>query len=66
MLDAADDSCEEEECLPDRPGIVTPLAPTTESMTPCAKTLVAVNATRRIAEEYCILRIVGSKGWKWY
>lgn len=41
--------------------MVTPLAPTTESMTPCAKTLVAAKATRRIADEYCILIYVGGE-----
>jgi hypothetical protein len=45
--------------------MVTPLAPTTESMTPCAKTLVAAKATIRIADEYCILNVCGgSGGWK--
>jgi len=43
--------------LPERPGMVTWLAPTTESMTPWAKTLVAANATMRIADEYCILNV---------
>ncbi len=41
--------------LPERPGMLTPLAPWTESMTPWAKTLVEAKATRRIADEYCIL-----------
>ena len=44
--------------LPERAGMVTPLAPTTESITPCAKTLVAVKATRRTADAYCILKVV--------
>lgn len=50
--------------IPESPGIVTPLAPITESMTPCAKTLVAANATRKIADEYCILRCVWNTGAK--
>ena len=35
--------------------MVTELAPLTESITPCAKTLVAAKAQARIAVEYCIL-----------
>jgi hypothetical protein len=35
--------------------MVTELAPLTESMTPCAKMLVAAKAKTRIADEYCIL-----------
>jgi hypothetical protein len=38
--------------------MVTPLAPTTESMTPWAKTLVAAKAARRMTDEYCILKVV--------
>jgi hypothetical protein len=44
--------------VPERAGIVTALAPLTESMTPWEKTLVAAKAKRRIAEEYCILKVV--------
>lgn len=47
--------------LPERPGIVTPLAPVTESTTPWAKTLVAAKAMRRIADEYCILTVEGDR-----
>ena len=43
--------------IPERPGIVTPLAPVTESMTPWAKTLVAAKAKRRMVDEYCILNL---------
>lgn len=45
------------ETLPERPGMVTELAPWTESMTPWAKTLVAAKAARMIADEYCILNM---------
>lgn len=41
--------------IPERPGIVTLLVPTTESTTPCVKTLVTAKAAMRIADEYCIL-----------
>jgi len=54
----------EMESLPDRAGMVTPLAPTTESMTPCAKTLVAAKAARRMTDEYCILNVCGSEDQK--
>jgi hypothetical protein len=37
--------------------MVTPLAPTTESMTPCAKTFVTAKAARRMTDEYCILKM---------
>jgi len=37
--------------------MVTPLAPTTESMTPWAKTLVAAKAAMRMMDEYCILNV---------
>lgn len=43
--------------LPERPGIVTPLAPVTESMTPWAKTLVITEATRRTPDENCMLNL---------
>ncbi len=33
------------------------MAPTTESMTPWAKTLVAAKAARRMTDEYCILKV---------
>ena len=36
---------------------MTPFAPVTESTTPCAKTLVAAKAMRRIADEYCMLAV---------
>ena len=45
------------EDIPERAGIVTPLAPTTESMTPWAKTLVAAKAARSMTAEYCILKV---------
>jgi hypothetical protein len=48
--------------IPERAGIVTPLAPTTESMTPWAKTLVAAKAARRMTDEYCILKVRGEMG----
>ncbi len=48
--------------LPERPGIVTPLAPTTESMTPWAKTLVQAKAAAMMADEYCILDVF-RKDW---
>ena len=58
-LEVVSDALEEEMGLlkgsPERPGMVTELAPLTESMTPCAKTLVAAKATMRIADEYCML-----------
>lgn len=50
--------------LPERAGMVTPLAPTTESMTPWAKTLVAAKATTRTADEYCILKVGNVKRLK--
>ena len=38
--------------------MLTPLAPSTEVMTPWARTFVAANAASRMAVEYCILRYV--------
>jgi hypothetical protein len=52
------------EVIPERPGMVTPLAPTTESMTPWAKTLVAAKAAMRMMDEYCILNVGDLKGRK--
>jgi hypothetical protein len=45
------------ESIPERPGMVTPLAPTTESMTPWAKTLLAAKAAKSMTDEYCILNV---------
>jgi hypothetical protein len=45
------------EVIPERPGMVTPLAPTTESMTPWAKTLVAAKAAMRMTNNHYILNV---------
>ena len=52
------------ESLPERAGMLTPLAPWTSVTTPWARTLVAAKAKRRIDEVYCILKVVGwLVGW---